>query len=63
MAYEWTIQILPKENCPNLIFDILVYNKSLSKHIDHLRKVLESLLQDSLFVNKSKCIFGMEKVD
>jgi len=34
--------------------DILIYNKSLHEHIDHLRPVLTILKVNSLFANKAK---------
>jgi len=37
--------------------DILIYNKSLHEHIDHLRFVLTILRVHSLFANKEKCTF------
>jgi len=42
--------------------DILIYNKSLHEHIDHLRSVLTILRVNSLFANKEKCTFCVDSV-
>ena len=42
--------------------DILVYNKSLDEHIEHLRCVLNVLRNEKLYVNFKKCTFCLEKV-
>jgi hypothetical protein len=38
--------------------DILVYSKTMSEHIQHLRAVLAVLKQNQLFAKLSKCIFA-----
>ena len=43
--------------------DILVYSKSLSTHLGHLRLVLETLAQHQFFAKKSKCMFAYEEVE
>jgi hypothetical protein len=43
--------------------DILVYSPTWQTHLDHLTRVLETLLQHILFVKLSKCSFGMTEVD
>jgi hypothetical protein len=42
--------------------DIVVYNKNLDEHIEHLRCVLEVLRYEKLYANFKKCTFCMEKV-
>ncbi|WVZ80346.1 hypothetical protein U9M48_027830 [Paspalum notatum var. saurae] len=37
--------------------DILIYSKSEDEHFDHVRKVLEVLKQNELYVNLKKCVF------
>ena len=37
--------------------DILVYNKHIIEHIQHLREVLQTLRSHSLFVKRYKCYF------
>jgi hypothetical protein len=41
---------------------ILVYNKSLDEHIDHLHCVLDVLRKEKLYVNLKKCSFCLDKV-
>ena len=43
--------------------DILVYSKSLSDHINHLRTVLEILATNKLYAKRSKCMFACKKVE
>ena len=42
--------------------DILVYNKNLDKHINHLHCVLTVLRKEKLYANLKKCSFCMDKV-
>jgi hypothetical protein len=42
--------------------DILVYNKDLNEHIEHLRYVFDLLKCEKLYANFKKCNFCMEKV-
>ncbi|KAG8498147.1 hypothetical protein CXB51_006626 [Gossypium anomalum] len=42
--------------------DILIYSKSLEEHVQHLRKVLETLRQEVLYANLKKCSFCTNKV-
>ena len=42
--------------------DILVYNKKLDKHINHLHCVLAILRKEKLYANLKKCSFCMDKV-
>nr|KYP34926.1 Retrovirus-related Pol polyprotein from transposon 17.6 [Cajanus cajan] len=42
--------------------DILIYNKSLCDHVDHLRQVLPVLRDNHLFANVDKCTFCVDNV-
>jgi Zn-dependent M16 (insulinase) family peptidase len=42
------------------IDDILIYSETAEKHEEHLRIVLETLRQQKLYANFSKCEFWME---
>jgi hypothetical protein len=42
--------------------DILIYNKSIDEHIDHLRVVFNALRDAHLFGNLEKCTFCMDRV-
>jgi hypothetical protein len=42
--------------------DILVYNKSLDEHIDHLNCVLDVLRKEKLYANVNKCSFCLDKI-
>jgi hypothetical protein len=42
--------------------DILIYNKSIDKHIDHLRVVFNALRDARLFGNLEKCTFCTYRV-
>jgi len=40
--------------------DILIYNKNLNEHLDHLRNVLNVLRREQLYANLKKCTSYME---
>jgi hypothetical protein len=42
--------------------DILIYNKSLDEHIDHLHVVFGALCEACLFANLEKCTFCTDRV-
>jgi hypothetical protein len=42
--------------------DILIYNKSLNEHIEHLRVVFCALREACLFANLEKCTFCTNRV-
>jgi hypothetical protein len=42
--------------------DILIYNKSLDEHIEHLRAVFGALREAHLFANLEKCTFYTDRV-
>lgn len=48
-----------------LIFfdDILVYSRSWSDHLQHLRQVLLKLRRHQLFAKQSKCTFGVSQIE
>ena len=43
--------------------DILIYNKDLKLHLEHLRLTFKTLRQHTLFAKMSKCSFGVQKVE
>lgn len=43
--------------------DILVYNKNLDKHVQHLRLVFQKIQEHQLFSKRSKCAFGTPGVE
>jgi hypothetical protein len=42
--------------------DILIYNKSIEEHIDHLCAVFNALRDAHLFGNLEKCTFCMDRL-
>ena len=42
--------------------DILVYSSSSSKHLDHLRSILQVLRENKLYLNLKKCEFLLPKL-
>jgi hypothetical protein len=42
--------------------DILIYNKSLDEHVEHIKCVLTVLRKECLFANFAKCTFCTDKV-
>jgi hypothetical protein len=42
--------------------DILIYNKNLNEHLDHLCNVLRVLRSEQLYANLKKSTFWMEKI-
>ena len=42
--------------------DILIYNKSLDEHIEHIKCVLAILRKESLYANIAMCTFCTDKV-
>ena len=42
--------------------DILIYNKSLDKHVEHIKCVLAVLRKECLYANLEKCTFCTDKV-
>jgi hypothetical protein len=45
-----------------LMIYLLIYNKSIDKHIDHLRDVFNALRDAHLFGNLEKCTFCTDRV-
>ena len=44
------------------IDDILIFSRTWSEHLDHVRDVLETLRENKLFCKRSKCEFGVRDV-
>jgi hypothetical protein len=42
--------------------DILIYNKSLDKHIEHLHAIFAALRKARLFANLEKCTFCTDRI-
>ena len=42
--------------------DILIYSKTWEEHLKHLDEVLSILEEHSLYLNMSKCEFGMKEM-
>jgi hypothetical protein len=42
--------------------DILIYNKSIDEHIDHLRVIFNAQRDARLFGNLKKCTFSVDRV-
>lgn len=43
--------------------DILIYSKSLSEHLDHLKQVFSILQQHQLYLKRSKCSFNQRSLE
>jgi hypothetical protein len=43
--------------------DILIYSKSLSEHLDHLKQVFSILQQHQLYLKRSKCSFDQRSLE
>jgi hypothetical protein len=43
--------------------DILVYSPTLEQHVDHLRQVLDKLMEHQLFMKLSKCSFAKQQLE
>ncbi len=42
--------------------DILIFSSSLQEHVQHVRRVLQRLLENGLFVKAEKCVFHAQSV-
>ena len=42
--------------------DILIFSKSWQEHLEHVQRVLQTLRENQLFCNSTKCEFGLEDV-
>jgi len=60
-AMNSTLQPLLRK-CVIFFDDILVYSRTYSQHIDHLRLVLSLLAKDKWFVKLSKCNFAQRQI-
>ncbi len=43
--------------------DILIYSKSVSEHLEHLKAVLTVLREQKFYCKRSKCLFAAKEVD
>jgi hypothetical protein len=43
--------------------DLLIYSRSHHEHVDHLALVLQTIRDNNLFLNKSKCSFASPRVE
>jgi len=43
--------------------DILIYSLSLKDHKEHVRQVLETLRNETLYANSAKCVFAIDYID
>ena len=43
-------------------YDILIYSVNWKEHLVHVNRVLEILQENTLFVKREKCQFGLEEV-
>jgi hypothetical protein len=56
------LNLLP-ENLSFIYFDdILIYSRNPLNHMDHVKKVLEVLRENKLFINLKKCSFMMDQL-
>ncbi len=42
--------------------DFLIFSKTMSEHIEHLRNILKRLNSFGFFINDEKCILGRKSV-
>jgi hypothetical protein len=45
-----------------VFYDIFIFSDSWSSHLQHVREVMECLLEHNLSIKKTKCSFGAESV-
>ena len=54
-------------NCTWFVYvyleDILIYSETESDHLRHLRKVLQTLCNNGLYLNTKKCVFAKSKLE
>ena len=43
--------------------DILIYSRTLDDHLKHLRLVLEYLRRESIYINRAKCSFVLDRTN
>ena len=49
--------------CQNISDDIVVYGKDVAEHDERLKKVLHTLKERGLTLNKKKCVFRMNEIE
>ncbi|XP_051127619.1 uncharacterized protein LOC127249069 [Andrographis paniculata] len=64
--YEWLVMPFGLTNAPRKFVvvyfdDILIYNKSMEEHVEHIHSVLEVLRAEKLYANPKKCDFCVDK--
>lgn len=62
VANEPSTKTLHRKICRCLFDDILIYSRSLMEHMDHVRKVLETLRDNKLYSNLKKCSFMLYRL-
>ena len=66
MAFQSMMQSI-LASCSEYTFvyldDILIFSKSENDHLNHLRKVLQTLHKSGLYLNLQKCVFARNKLD
>ena len=44
------------------MYDVLIRSKSLEEHEQHLREVLNTMVEHSIVLNREKCVLGVPEV-
>lgn len=43
--------------------DILIYSRPMEEHVVHLKSVFLKMVEHQLFAKKSKCFFGVHRIE
>ena len=66
MAFQAMMQSI-LANCCEFTFvyldDILIFSKSKNDHLNHLRKIFQTLHNNGLYLNMKKCVFAQHRLD
>jgi len=62
-GHERCPESLLAEVCSSFFYDILVYNATLTNHLQHLECVFTSLSRAQYYLKRSKCIFRQHQLD